>query len=105
VTNIGIGAGYGYNWVPGRHWLLHISALPTFTVYSNTSLKVDDERIPLHYHFPEVIITARGAIVRQFGNMFAGINMVFNYTNIGKIDQLAIMNTKWRNQLFVGYRF
>jgi hypothetical protein len=105
VTNIGIGAGYGYNWVPGRHWLLHISALPTFTVYSNTSLKVDDERIPLHYHFPEVIITARGAIVRQFGNMFAGINMVFNYTNIGNIDQLAIMNTKWRNQLFVGYRF
>ncbi|MBO7660574.1 MAG: DUF4421 family protein, partial [Bacteroidaceae bacterium] len=47
VTNIGIGAGYGYNWVPSRHWLFHISSLPTFTVYSNTSLKVNDERIPL----------------------------------------------------------
>lgn len=105
VTNLGIGAGYGYNWVPGRHWLIHISALPTFTVFSNTSLKVNDERIPLHYHFPEVIITARGAIVRQFGNIFVGTNMVFNYTNIGDSKQLAVMNTKWRNQLFVGFRF
>lgn len=105
VTNIGIGAGYGYNWVPGANWLLHISALPTLTVYSNTSLKVDDERIPMNYHFPEVIITSRGAIVRQFGHMFAGFTTVYNYTNIGDSNKLEVMNSKWRSQLFVGYRF
>lgn len=104
VTNIGIGAGYGYNWVPSRHWLLHISSLPTFTVYSNTSLKVNDERIPLKYHFPQVIITARGAIVRQFGNMFAGLTMVYNYTNIGDENELSVQNTKWRTRLLFGFR-
>lgn len=105
VTNIGIGAGYGYNWVPARQWLFHISSLPTFTLYSHTSLRVNDERIPLHYKFPEVIITARGAIVRQFGNWFAGTSMVFNFTNIGAPDQLSIHNLKWRSRLFVGIRF
>ena len=104
VTNIGIGAGYGYNWVPSRHWLFHISSLPTFTVYSNTSLTVNDERIPLKYHFPEVIITARGAIIRQIGNMFVGTSMVFNFTNIGHRDELEIQNHKWRTRLFVGFR-
>lgn len=105
VTNIGIGAGYGYNWVPGRNWLLHISTLPTFTVYTKTSLHMNDNRIPLDYHFPEFIITARGAIVRQFGNMFVGSTVVYNFTNIGYHDRLAVFNSKWRARLFVGYRF
>ena len=104
VGHVGIGGGYGYNWVPGRNWLLHISALPTFIVYSNTSLKVNDERIPLNYHFPEVIITARGAIVRQFGRVFVGTTLVYNFTSIGNPDKLAIYNSKWRARLIVGYR-
>ena len=104
VTNIGIGAGYGYNWVPASTWLFHLSALPTFIIYSNTSLKVNDNRIPLDYHFPEVIITARGAIVRQFGRMFVGTTMVFNYTNIGNRNDLEIQNNKWRVRFIVGFR-
>ena len=104
VTNIGIGGGYGYNWVPSHRWLIHISSLPTFTVYSKTSLTVNTERTPLKYHFPEVIITARGAIVRQFTNWFMGATMVFNFTNIGDRDQLSVMNNKWRARFFVGFR-
>lgn len=104
VTNIGVGAGYGYNWVPTRNWLIHISALPTFTVFTHTSLTVDNESIPLKYHFPEVIITARAAIVRQFGKMFVGWTSVYNYTNIGNENDLAIQNTKWRTRLLFGFR-
>jgi hypothetical protein len=104
VSNIGIGAGYGYNWVPGRNWLLHISALPTFIVYSHTSLKAEGQRTTLKYQFPETIITARGAIVRQFGNMFVGTTMVYNYTNIGNRDHLSVYNSKWRTRLFFGIR-
>lgn len=105
VTNIAVGGGYGYNWVPGRRWLLHLSTLPTLIVYSNTSLTVDNERVPIDYHFPEVIITARGAVVRQFGNMFAGATMVYNFTNIGDRDRLSVYNMKWRTRLFFGVRF
>lgn len=105
VTNIGLGAGYGYNYVPANGWLLHLSALPTFIVYSNTSLKVDNNRIPLNYHFPEVIITGRGAVVKQIGrNKFVGISMVFNFTNIGSEDRLSVSNTKWCTRLSFGFR-
>ena len=104
MTNIGLGSGYGYNYVPGRGWLLHISALPTFIVYSNTSMTLSDTRVPLHYHFPEVIITGRGAVVRQWGNKFLGMSMVFNFSNIGNEESLALHNIKWRIRTFFGLR-
>lgn len=104
MTNIALGAGYGYNYVPGKGWLLHISALPTFIVYSNTSMTFGDTRVPLHYHFPEVIITGRGAAVYQWNNKFFGISMVFNFTNIGHEETLAIHNIKWRIRTFFGVR-
>lgn len=104
MTNIGLGAGYGYNYVPSQGWLLHISALPTFIIYSNTSMTFGDIRVPLHYHFPEVIITGRGAVVRQWGNRFYGLSMVFNFTNIGNEENLALHNIKWRIRAFYGLR-
>ena len=104
MTNIGIGGGYGYNYVPSQDWLLHISATPTFIVYSNTSMTFGDARVPLHYHFPEAIITGRGAVVRQLGNKFFGMSMVFNFTNIGNEDDLALHNIKWRIRWFFGLR-
>ena len=104
MTNIGLGAGYGYNHVPGRGWLLHISALPTFIVYSNTSMTFADMHVPLQYHFPEAIITGRGAIVRHWGNKFIGMSMVFNFTNIGHEESLAVHNIKWRIRTYFGLR-
>ncbi|MCR4853790.1 MAG: DUF4421 domain-containing protein [Prevotella sp.] len=106
MTNIGVGAGYGYNYVPSKGWLMHISGLPTFIVYSNTSLTFHDTRVPLNYHFPEVIITGRGAIVKQLSpSAFAGLTMVFNFTNIGDDEDLSVRNIKWRTRLFYGIRF
>lgn len=104
MTNFGFGAGYGYNYVPSQGWLLHISALPTFIVYSHTSMNFGDTRVPLHYHFPEVIITGRGAIVRQTGNIFYGLSMVYNFTNNGNVESLSMHNQKWRIRAFFGLR-
>ena len=104
MTNIGLGAGYGYNYVPAEGWLLHISALPTFIVYSNTSMRFGDARVPLHYHFPEAIITGRGAVVRQLARTFYGLSMVFNFTNVGNEESLAVHNIKWRVRTFFGLR-
>lgn len=105
MTNIAIGAGYGYNYVPGRSWLIHLSALPTYVFYTNSSITVGDTRIPLHHHFPEGIITTRAAIVKQIGrNKFAGISAVYNFTNIGYDKELAIRNQKWNTRLYFGFR-
>lgn len=105
MTNIGIGAGYGYNYVPANGWLFHLSALPTFIVYSNTSITLDNTDIPLKYLFPEVIITARGAIVKQIGrNKFVGFSMVYYFTNIGDRSHLYIDNQKWLSRIYFGFR-
>lgn len=105
MTNIGIGAGYGYNYVPGKGWLLHISALPTFIVYSNTSLTTGDTETSLHYRFPEIIVTARAAVVKQIGsNKFAGISFVYNYCRIGDKESLNVRNSKWLSRLYFGFR-
>lgn len=105
VANFSIGAGYGYNYVPSQGWLLHISALPTFIVYSRTSLTYGGTRVPLHYHFPEVIITGRGAVVRQMKKTFTGVSMEFNFTSIGDEEHLAVHNVKWIMRAFYGFRF
>ena len=104
MTNIGLGGGYGYNYVPSQGWLLHISALPTFIVYSNTSMTFGDAHVPLHYHFPEVVITGRGAVIRQWGNKFLGMSMDFNFTNTGHEESLALHNIKWYVRTFFGLR-
>ena len=105
MLNVGLGAGYGYNYVPGHNWLLHISALPTLIVYSHTSITMNDQRIPLHYQFPEVIITGRAAIVKQIGsNMFAGFSSVYNFSKIGTENDLTIKNEKWLTRLYFGVR-
>ncbi len=104
MTSLALGAGYGYNYVPSQDWLLHISALPAFIVYSNTSMIFGDSRVPLHYHFPEVIITGRGAVIRYWDNIFLGASMVFNFTNTGHEENLALHNTKWRFRAFFGLR-
>ena len=85
--------------------LFHISTLPTFIVYSHASLLENGTRIPLHYHFPEVIMTSRGAIVRQMGRYFTGATMVFNFTSIGSDKNLMVQNNNWYVRAFVGYRF
>ena len=104
MTNIGIGAGYGYNFVPARGWLLHISALPTIILYSKASLSVDEESMSLSYHFPEYIFTGRWAAVYQWSNKFLGMSMVWNYTHIGDKNDYAVMNLKWLFRAFVGLR-
>ena len=104
MTNVGLGAGYGYNYVPSQGWLLHLSALPTFIVYSKTSMTFGDSRVPLHYHFPEVIITGRNAVIYHWGSKFLGLSMIFNFCNIGHKESLAIHNIKWHIRTIFGLR-
>ena len=105
AANVGIGAGYGYNFVIRRDWLLHLSALPTLVVYSRARMWDDDEKTTMPYHFPEFIATGRVALVRNWGRYFAGGTMVWNYTLIGSRDNLQVGHSKWRARAFIGFRF
>ena len=40
----------------------------------------------------------------QWRNKFTGLSMVFNFTNIGDEESLAVHNIKWRVRTFFGLR-
>lgn len=105
IFELAIGAGYGYNFVVNRHWLIHISALPTYDVLAKSHVKLGDERVNLHYSFPNCIITSRGAVVYSWRNKFAGGSMLFNFSSFGSKERLHILRDKWRIRLFYGFRF
>jgi len=103
--NLALGGGYGYNWVPGKGWLLHISGTPTISLYSHSSIEVDGKYEKMKMHFPEFIIIGKGAIIYQHKNWFLGTNMVY-YTSVnGEKSTLQTMNTRWYARGFIGYRF
>ncbi len=103
--NFALGGGYGYNWVPGRHWLFHISGTPTLCLYSHSSVTVNGEYEKMKRHFPEFIIIGKGAVVYQTRKWFLGSNMIY-YTSVnGEKSKLHMLNTRWYLRTFVGLRF
>lgn len=118
LNEFAVGAGYAYNLVIARHWLCHLSALPTVTVYSHDYTKTKttaDEgndqtstntiRHDMEYHFPSAIITGRAAAVYSWRNKFAGATAVYNYSVAGNEDHLQVRRNKWRVRMFFGFRF
>lgn len=118
LNEFAVGAGYGYNLVARPHWLFHLSALPTLTVYSHDYTKQTQpqdasdedaepttERTNMKYHFPSAIVTCRGAVVYSWRNKFMGARAIYNYSVAGDDDHLQVMRNKWRVRAFFGFRF
>lgn len=118
LNEFAVGAGYAYNLVIARHWLCHLSALPTMTIYSHdytkTKTTADEDngqtasntvRHDMKYHFPSAIITGRAAAVYSWRNKFAGATAVYNYSVAGDEDHLKVRRHKWRVRMFFGFRF
>lgn len=118
LNEFAVGAGYAYNLVIARHWLCHLSALPTMTIYSHdytkTLTSADEDNAPsatstvrhdMKYNFPSAIITSRAAAVYSWRNKFAGATAVYNYSVAGNEDHLQVRRNKWRVRMFFGFRF
>lgn len=105
LGHFGIGGGYGYNWVLGRKWLLHLSLLPTFVVYNRNNMTVNDERKEAQHMQFNMIFNERAAIVYNFSpRYFAGATAVVN-NSVFKDDAVTVNQNKWRARAFIGMRF
>lgn len=104
IACAGIGVGYGYNLVLRHGWLIHLSALPEFVVYSRCRITSAGRRTKMPYRFPNIIAVGRMAVVRHFGRYFAGFTTVVNTSQLGDRDILLLNITKWRARLFVGIK-
>ena len=104
VGHLGIGGGYGYNWVLGKKWLLHLSMLPTFVVYNRNNMTVNDERKEAKRMRFNMIFNERAAIVYNFSpRYFAGATLVMN-TSVFDDDVVVVNQNKWRARAFIGMR-
>lgn len=100
-----LGGGYGYNFVIGSQWLIHLSAVPQLMIITHGKFKAGDTSLQAPFRFPSLTNVGRIAVVRHFGNRFIGLSSVINMFYIGDRDQLLIENVKWRARLFYGFRF
>lgn len=105
LTEVAVGGGYGFNYVPSSRWLIHLSSLPTLIVVSHDNVTFAGQRLTMKYDFPRVIITGRGAATYSWGNKFAGVAMVYNSSVTGSDDRLQVKRDKWRLRFFWGFRW
>jgi hypothetical protein len=104
VGHVGIGGGYGYNWVLGRKWLIHFSMLPTFVVYNRNKMTVNGERKEAQRMRFNMIFNERFAIVHNFSSRyFAGATLVMN-NSVFDDDVVVVNQNKWRARAFLGLR-
>ena len=104
IGHIGIGGGYGYNWVLGKKWLIHFSMLPTGVIYNRNNFTTNGvQKKAKHMRF-NMIFNERAAIVRNFSTRyFAGATLVMNNSVFD--DEAVIVNqNKWRARAFFGMR-
>jgi hypothetical protein len=104
IGHVGIGGGYGYNWVPSKKWLVHFSLLPTVVVYNRNNMTVNDERKDAQHMRVNMIFNERAAILYNFSpRYFAGVTTVIN-NSLFKDDNVTVNQNKWRARAFVGVR-
>jgi hypothetical protein len=104
IGHLGIGGGYGYNWVVGKKWLFHFSMLPTFVVYNRNNFTVNGERKRAQHIRFNMIFNERAAIIYNFSSRyFAGLTLAMN-NSIFDDEYVVVNQNKWRVRGFFGLR-
>ncbi|MBR3075402.1 MAG: DUF4421 family protein [Bacteroidales bacterium] len=103
----GIGAGYGYNWVPGENWLIHLSLTETigFLNDSRLLLKTNSERFV--WQSPIYVTRSNFAVLYYYRKWYFGLHanaedlLFWSPRNMHfSLDKLA-----WKANVTVGVRF
>lgn len=107
LNDISLSAGYGYNFVGKRHWLLHLSAAPSIVIWSD--YKVNESSDPDGYKkfdsgFP---LHGVGRIVVNYGwkRYFLGINGVVQLLSTGASAHTSLEHTQSMASMYFGVRF
>lgn len=110
---VGLGGGYGYNWVPSDHWLLHVSATETLGVFGNTNFRstlFPGQRVKANGRFIPLVTTGNVAVLYYFnkfyGGAFATVDNMFIPSKIkDSNERYRISTTRIQGHLTVGVRF
>lgn len=103
---VAVGAGYAYNFVPkGRHWLIHLSAEPSITLWERTRAYYEDNSQRSSIRPVNFYTTGRVGATYFIDKIFIGANGIVQLYEAGVINNTNIQHLKYKGSLFVGVRF
>lgn len=104
ANHLGLGCGYAYNLVAGKHWLLHLSVVPNIMVWTKNSIESDGEKIRTKTKHPTVLTNSRAGAVYYFNlRHFVGFYGVAN-TLFKRKSEAELVESKWIARVFYGMR-
>ena len=112
MKHIAIGGGYAYNYVTRYHWLLHMSAQPTFMIWKNYTLEIEKDpetgeavrrRLPMQN--AQLYALGRVGAIYSRGHYYIGIQNVIQTFKVGNDDEFSIQDVLWKGCIYYGVRF
>ena len=104
AQHLGIGGGYGYNFVIRDKWIFHLSALPTIVILNYNNLTINGERKKAQPIRLNMILNERMAIVYNLSSKyFLSLSGVMN-NSIFDDDVVVVNQNKWRVRTAFGIR-
>jgi hypothetical protein len=101
---MGIGAGYGYNFVAGR-WTFHVSCIPSLVIIDRNRIALDGVEQRLNYQIFHFITTGNVAVVYNHRQFFASLRVFFHNCTTGNAKELKINYRRINGRLGLGWRF
>lgn len=71
---IGLGGGYGFNWVPGENWLVHFSLTETIGFLNESSLLLKDDRDNYSWESPIFVTSGDLAVLYYYKKWYFGVH-------------------------------
>ena len=102
---VGIGAGYGYNYVLPHDWVLHASVLPYLYFVDKDRLSVDTDSRSKRSNMPNFQVSANFSVTHQMGKWFAGALCTFTEQGTGKTSYARTDYMTLMGRVSVGRRF
>ena len=104
-----LGAGYGYNLVAGKHWLLHATVQPSFMVWNNyklhtTNSEGQEEVNKMATDRINFFVVGRIGAIYSWNKYFLGLTSVVQHSKCGKDNDFAMRDTQWQARAFFGWR-
>ena len=104
---IGLGLGYGYNWVPSGHWLIHASLTETIGIFGDSRLGLVDEVVTFSEKVPVSATAGNLAVCYYFKKFYVGVSGSFDSLVHIAVGDAGLINgySSYQGVFSAGVRF
>ena len=106
AKTVSIGAGYGYNYVPGKNYLIAVTLMPKFVVYDSSNLDLDRYNVRKTFSNPQFTYSGSLAAVRHIGKFCLAVSALADGLSSNHSSSSFILNQlQWQVHAYFGVNF